>query len=61
MAMDAGQLKNEILTAMEACGWNTGNEYSQDVVQCLANAIATAVVNHIQDNAKTSVDNESIL
>lgn len=59
MAMSSSQLESEIITALGNCGWDTENQYS--VVQCLAEAIATAVVTHIQDNAETSVDGESIL
>lgn len=59
MAMNANQLESEIITALNSCGWDTSNEYS--VVQCLAHAVAVAVVNHIQSNAVTSKDSESVL
>jgi hypothetical protein len=66
MAMDAG---NEACTtglAKEIHDEIAGKSYSSsfqdsDDWKKFCHAIATAVVSHIQNNAKTSVDNEDIL
>lgn len=58
MAMSKSSLKSEILAEFESCGWNVDHEHSQ--AHCLAESIANAVIQHIWDNAITSVDGESI-
>jgi len=53
MALNKGQLKSRIITEMEAQGATSTGEYSW--VNKLAEAIANAVVDEIQANAKATV------
>lgn len=55
MAMSKSDLANEILAEFESCGWKP-----TEFTECLAESIANAVIQHIQDNAITSKDGESI-
>lgn len=52
MATNADTLKGLILQEFENCGWDI-NAATQ--VDCLAQAIAEAVVQHIKDAAKANV------
>jgi hypothetical protein len=57
MALSKGQLKGRIITEMEAQGATSTGEYSW--VNRLAEAIANAVVDEIQANAKATVSGGS--
>ncbi len=49
MALNSNELEDMIIANLAAAGFATSNEYSQ--IQVLANAIANAVVDHIQSSA----------
>lgn len=53
MAMSASALSGEIKNQLVAAGFVVTGEHSK--VDALCDAIATAVVNHIQSNAKAVV------
>lgn len=57
MALNKGQLKNRIVAEMEAQGATSTGDYSW--VNRLAEAIANAVVDEIQANAKATVSGGS--
>lgn len=53
MALNDGALKSLILGNLTAAGWNVGNEHARTAE--LAEAIAKAVVTHIQTDAQVAV------
>lgn len=53
MAMNAAALKGLMISKLQAAGFDTGNNHSKTAEFC--EAIAAAVVEHVQANAKAVV------
>ena len=53
MAMNASSLQGLIISKLEAAGFNTTNEHAK--IADLCTAVAEAVVEHIQANAKANI------